>query len=102
MLDWVFNTYLSIALSSVKKGNLGTYNRQPITSLRLLLQFPKRRPWEVRSGRPWDVKSGRPKDVRWGSPRDHQIQCLGDVLGMLDEGCLREVLGTNICRLGSF
>ena len=56
------------------------------------------RPLNVRLGRPLDVISGRPQDVRLGRPRDGQIGSLGDVGG----GRPRDVLGTNICRLGRF
>ena len=59
------------------------------------------RPLNVRLGRPLDVISGRPQDVRSGRPRYGQIGSLGDVLGTLVGGRPRDVLGTNICRLGT-
>ena len=42
------------------------------------------------------------QDVRLGRPRDGQIEPLRDVLGMLEGGRPRDVLGTNICRLGIY
>ena len=57
MLDWVLNTSLSITLNSVKKRNLETCNRQPITSLR-----PR---WSngMFRGRSGDVRQGGLRDV---------------------------------------
>ena len=52
----------------------------------------------LRLRRPLDVISGRPQDVRLGRPRDGQIGSLGNILETLKG----DVLGTNICRLGSF
>ena len=50
-----------------------------------------------------DVISGRPRTSDWDVPgtsdRDDQIGSSGDVLGRLEGGRPRNVLGTNICRL---
>ena len=90
MLDWVFKTSSSIALSSAKKKNLGICIRQTITSLRRPLRVLEGCPLDVGSGCPWDVKSRRPRDIRSGRPQDGQIGCLGNVMETLDG----EVLGT--------
>ena len=54
------------------------------------------RPLKVRLGRPLDVILGRSQDVKLGRPWGGQIGPLGDILGTLE----RDVLGTNMCRLG--
>ena len=54
------------------------------------------RPLNVRFGRPLDGISGRPQ----GRPGGGQIGSLGDVLRDVGGGRPRDVLGTNICRLG--
>ena len=56
------------------------------------------RPLDIISGRPQDVRLGRSRDVRSGGPRDGQIGSLG--AGDVGEGRPRDVLGTNISRLG--
>ena len=51
------------------------------------------------SGRPQDVRLRRPRDARSGRPCDNQIESLEDVQGREQSS---DVLGTNICWLGSF
>ena len=115
MLDWVINTPRSIALALEKKVklNLRSYNRQVYIVLKtfskalsrdVLSLSTKILPWEVDSGRPSDVKSGCPISM---SPR-HQMgtspECSNRTIRGrfvdLGEGTPRDVLGTNIWRLG--
>ena len=63
------------------------------------------RPESTSQGLPFNVRFGYPLDVISGRPQDDQIESLGDVLGTLGGGGggggrSRDVLGTNICRLG--
>ena len=77
-----------------------SWGRPESTSLGYPLKVRLGRPLDVISGLPQDVRSGGPRDVRLGRSRDGQMGPLGDDLRTLEEGCPRDVLGTNICRLG--
>ena len=73
--------------------------RQESNSQGRSLNVRLRRTLNVISGRPQDVRLRRPRDARSGRPCDSQIESLEDVQGQEQSS---DVLGTNICWLGSF